>query len=330
MATGAVWCWGQNHHGQLGDGTLGSESAAVAVKGITDAVDVSAGSEHTCAVTASGGAKCWGNNDSGQLGDGTFTDSKVPVDVAGLTSGVVAVAAGFSHTCALMSAGGVKCWGDNLFRQLSLAPGVVNQSLVPVDMSGLTSGVAAVFAGYEHTCAAITDGSVECWGRDAEGQLGGPETYGQPVDVPGLTNVTGLAMGEFFTCADMADGTTKCWGQVPLQGSLPVPTDEVGISGANAIAAGESFVCVAGSGGAMRCLGRNVEGELGDGTNTNSGSPVDVAGITGATQIGAGYHHTCAVVDGGAVRCWGYNDKGQLGNTTLNDSNIPVQVQTYA
>ncbi|MCH8346681.1 MAG: hypothetical protein IIC87_07125, partial [Chloroflexi bacterium] len=164
---------------------------------------VSAASRHTCAVTTTGGVKCWGRNFFGELGDGNApNDSSAPVDVSGLTSGIAAVSAGFGHTCALTTTGGVKCWGLNASGQLG--DGSANDSDTPVDVSGLTSGVAAVSAGDGHTCAVTTTGGVKCWGRNFFGELGdgnAPNDSSVPVDASGLTSgIAAVSAGHFHTC----------------------------------------------------------------------------------------------------------------------------------
>jgi alpha-tubulin suppressor-like RCC1 family protein len=201
------------------------------------AIDVSPGVFHTCGVSTVGGVKCWGGNASGELGDGTLAPSLTPVDVTGLTSGVAAVDAGIKHTCAVTTAGGIKCWGLNLSGELG--DGTVVNKNTPVDVTGLTIGVAAVDAGQGHTCAVTTLGSVKCWGNNTFGKLGDGTVANKntPVDVTGLT-----------------------------------------IGGA-AVAAGETYTCALTTAGGVKCWGSNIFGQLGDGTVADSTTPVDVLGF---------------------------------------------------
>jgi N-acetylneuraminic acid mutarotase len=178
-----------------------------------NAGSIEAGSQHTCALTAAGGVKCWGNNDQGQLGDNSTTQRNAPVDVAGLSSGVVAVAAGDVHTCALTTAGGVKCWGYNGSGQLG--DNSTTPRSAPVDVVGLSSGVVAVAAGGIHSCALTTAGGVKCWGYNGSGQLGDNSTTQRnaPVDVAGFSSgAVAVAAGDHYTCARTAAGGVKCWG----------------------------------------------------------------------------------------------------------------------
>jgi len=105
---GGVKCWGRNSYGQVGDGTNQGHTAPVDVLGLTSGVlAVQNGWDHACALTTSGGVKCWGGNSNGQLGDNSYTTRNTPVDVYGLSSGVIAIAAGEYHTCALTNTGSV-------------------------------------------------------------------------------------------------------------------------------------------------------------------------------------------------------------------------------
>ncbi|MBK6337738.1 MAG: fibronectin type III domain-containing protein [Betaproteobacteria bacterium] len=209
-ASGTVGCWGSNAFGQLGTGDK-VDRRSPPPGGIGTGVAVVAGDAHSCSLTSDGGVKCWGDNSSGQLGDDSTTERLVPVDVVGLATGVTAIAAGGSHTCALLSSGGVKCWGRNADAQLGDNSTI--QRLTPVDVVGLDSGVTAIAAGLNHSCALTALGEARCWGNNANGQLGDRSLMGTwtPVGVlstwPGRpANVTASAgNGHALVSFDPAD-----------------------------------------------------------------------------------------------------------------------------
>jgi alpha-tubulin suppressor-like RCC1 family protein len=179
---GGVKCWGDNSHGQLGDGTTDEHHTPVDVSGLASGVAaITVGGLHTCALTTAGGVKCWGYNFAGALGDGSSTDRHTPVNVLGLTSGVVAIAAGFGHSCAITAARAVECWGYNSFGQLG--DGSKAGHLTPVEVSGLASGVVGLAANGQYSCALTSSGEIKCWGGNDDGQLGDGTRIGH--DTPG-------------------------------------------------------------------------------------------------------------------------------------------------
>src|SRR5437773_763631 len=254
---------------------------------------VAGGGFHACMRLPDGTVQCWGRNNFGQLGngDGNLADSSVPVAVRGLTT-ATRVVTGDSHTCALLGDGTVQCWGVGDSGQRG--DGTFNNiSTVPVAVVGLSNAVAVAARGY-HSCALLGDGTVRCWGRNADGQLGdgtvadpatGPPGSSTPVQVSGITGAAAVIAGGYHTCALFADGTAQCWG-------------------------------------------RNDDGQLGDGTFTRSSTPVRVGGVTGAVAVSAGILHTCALLANGTVKCWGAvgNGFGQLGNGATTGSSTPVTV----
>lgn len=189
-----------------------SESASTASQASIDA-----GYRFTC-IVQDGGVQCWGRNSNGELGDGSTTDRSRAVTVLTSASpstpltGVTAIASGRLHACALTSAGGVKCWGYNNFGQLG--DGTTTNRNVATDVSGLTSGVAAIAAGQNHTCARLTVGTVKCWGSNNQGQLGtgNQADSSTPVSVSSIAGAVLIAAGQQHTCASTSDGAMKCWG----------------------------------------------------------------------------------------------------------------------
>jgi len=297
------------------------------------AQEISAGGWHTCALLSFGAVKCWGNNIDGQLGDGnTSYENNVPVDVVGISDAISISARGGGHTCALLSSGAVKCWGDNEYGQLG--NGNTVDSSIPVDVVGISDAIS-ISAGDDHTCAVLSSGAVKCWGWNGYSPLGNGSTVDSsiPVDVVGISDAISISAGGGHTCALLLSGTIKCWGS-NFAGQLgngsnndsPVPVDVVGISDAISISVGTAHTCALLSSGAIKCWGYNLDGELGDGSTIPRNSPVNVLGISDAISISAGGTHTCAVLSSGAVKCWGRNEYGQLGDGSNIASKVPVDV----
>ncbi len=232
----AVYCWGKNTNGQLGNnGTAQAKVPTAVTTGggltATNVARVSAGYAHTCVVTTTGAAYCWGSNSYGQVGDTTAgTDRLVPTAVdttTGLTSTTVArISSGAYHTCAVTTAGAAYCWGYNLNSQLGDTTSVDKWSPTAVDTTtGLTAtNVASISAGGQHTCAVTTAAAAYCWGNDADGETGDGTSGANrttPTAVSTSTGFTGTAVasisaGANHTCAVTTaanGGSTWCWGQ---------------------------------------------------------------------------------------------------------------------
>jgi len=326
LDSNAVKCWGQNPLGQLGNNSTTNSSTPVSVSGLSSGViAVTSGTQHSCSVSATQ-VKCWGSNTSGQSGPSAFEASQV----SGLTSGVTALSVG-PHSCAVVS-GAAKCWGYNTFGKLG--NGTTTDSLSPVSVNGLLSGVTDIAVGSNHTCA-VASGAAKCWGYNGVGTLGDGTNISSlsPVSVAGLSSgVTGLGGGQ-SACA-VASGSAKCWGfngngQVG-DGSTSNAFSPVTVSGLSSgvtdISVNSSHACAVAS-GAAKCWGI---GQLGDGTYAQSNTPVTATGLSsGVTAISAGGNQTCALVSGG-VKCWGSNYYGQLGDGTLTDSRSPVSVTSLS
>jgi hypothetical protein len=204
-----------------------------------------------------------------------------------------------------------------------------------------TGPFVAITPGERHSCGVLDDGTARCWGDNAYGRLGNSTTGDHsnvPVTVAGLTDAVAITAGERHSCALLDDGTARCWGDNTggqlgngtTGGHSNVPVTVAGLTDSLEIAPGSLHSCAALDDGTARCWGRNLHGQLGNGTTGgDSNVPVTVAGLTDAVTITAGSFHSCAVLDDGTARCWGNNSYGRLGNgTTGGDSNVPVALLT--
>ncbi|REE99718.1 alpha-tubulin suppressor-like RCC1 family protein [Thermomonospora umbrina] len=279
-ADGTVWAWGQNSAGQLGDGTTTGRTTPVQVAGLTGVVAVAAGGDFSLALKSDGTVWGWGGNGSGQLGDGTTTGRTTPVQATGLT-GVVSLAARGQRVMAVRSDGTVRAWGAG-----PLGNGATAGSSTPVTVTGLTGVVTrpgAIAVGIDHFVAVKTDGTVWTWGGNANGQLGDGTTTGRttPVQVTGLTGVSGVGAGYWYSLAVKSDGTGAAWGHNAngqlgngtTGGESTTPVPVTGLSGATGIASGGWFSVANRADGTIFTWGSNAAGQLADGTYTNRTTP---------------------------------------------------------
>ena len=213
LSDATAQCWGNNVYGQLGSGAITlSEPSPVTVNGLSGATAISVASQSACALLSDATVACWGSNSSGQLGTGTVTLSELaPVAVVGV-SGATAITSAGLYSCALLSDGTVRCWGDNSTGQLG--NGTTSGSSTSVLVSGLANATS-VSAANTFACAALSGGAVRCWGDNTYGQLGNGTTTNSstPVTVSGLTNATAVSVGQYQACATLSDGSVQCWGR---------------------------------------------------------------------------------------------------------------------
>ena len=295
--------------------------------------EVGAGGEYTCVLMSNGTESCTGRNQFGQLGNGSMNNSNVPVAVTGLGS-IAHLVPGDEFSCALITDGSIQCWGtgekgqrgDGTFTTWSVSPAAV---------TGVTTAVAAG-AGYNHACAVLADGTLQCWGDNAHGQLGDSMAETQsalPVNVGGISSPLAIAVGGFHTCVLIADRSVRCWGQNG-QGQVgdgtmddaPAPVPVSGLSSVVSLALGGTHSCALLTDGTVQCWGNGYDGQLGNGTFDPSSTPVPVSGVTNAVAVAAGWAHTCALLQDGRVRCWGEGVNGELGDGTATSSPTPVAV----
>ena len=364
-ASGFLYAWGENRgyfgvpfSGQLGIGSTASPSGRSSpvllnsstgfVGAVSGWTKISSGDKHSLGIN-SGKLYAWGGNGSGQLGIGSVTVSTLinynkssPVQV-GSDSNWISVSSGNRHSLALKSDGTLWSWGYNSDGQLGLGDyGNYAHRSSPVQVGSLTNW-SSISAGWNHSLAIRTDGSLWAWGVNSFGQLGDssfdPRNY--PVKVGTITSWAMVSAGRYHSLGIRTDGTLWAWGANSF-GQLgdysnsnrnsPVPITEhtnwslVSAGGYHSLA-----IRNAGASGTLWAWGRNDYGQVGKPgippyyMYYNYNSPVQIGG-SGWLKASAGHKHSGAINSSEKLFFWGFNNKGQIGNINSSFNKYPSPI----
>jgi alpha-tubulin suppressor-like RCC1 family protein len=334
MTGGGVKCWGRNHYGQTGRGTMtAGESAPADVALPAPAVELALNNDTSCARLTNGEVYCWGWNEFAQLGDTTLTSRSSPVKALNLPLPVTQLSVGRYHACATLSDKSLRCWGGNGFGQSS---GGRHNLLYPMDLdvfigvkvADLVYSPSFDGAGDNSLCVITPAGQGYCYGDNTYRQIGrniatsplGPD---QPLDF-GSSLVNMLSAGFGFACALLDTTGVKCWGRnnflqmgTGISGAWndpPVTPNLLG-SGVAKLSSQYNYSCAVMNDKTLRCWGALNNGFCG-----YAGTPTAITGAVNVAEVAIGYYHACYVDTAGAVKCWGTNTSGVLGNGVSSTS----------
>ena len=336
---GQLYTWGNNVHGQLGDGTIGiaqNKSTPTHIGTAEDWTTVSAGDQHTVALKSDGSLWTWGDNNEGRLGDGTSEFRKDSPVRIGSDNDWAAVEAGDNHTVALKTDGSLWAWGGNNIGQLG--DDTTENRNVPTLIDDGSTWIA-VSAGFHHTVALKADGSLWAWGDNSKGQLGDGGTVYKTVPTQISTEEwAAVSAGTKFTVALKADGSLWTWGWNDVgqlgDGTIVnknVPT-QVGSDTWLAAAAGDNHVVAIKADGSLWAWGGNEYGELGNGSSdgvsdpTPHSVPAQIGTATDWIFVSTSDAHNAAFKTDGSLWLWGLNGSGQLGDNSIVSKLTPQRL----
>ena len=269
------------------------------------------GCNEDCTLDTSGCAQC----DDGICSDGE-TSVTCPQDC-----GVVSVAAGKVHTCAVLADGSVWCWGARSGHRM----GGTGDVRVPVRIPGIDNAVA-VAAGWHHTCVRTDADEILCWGANGYGQVGAAPPSHEVFPPVQVAQGRGLTLGPETTCVRATPTELHCWGRVATR---KFTADAPFVAhGSGLLAVGGHHICFV-MNFALRCWGRNSHGQLGVGDRVwrLSNPGVVNTSVSSLVSVGAGTRHTCMSASVGldtGMKCWGNNEFGQLGLSPGQDRPRPT------
>ena len=352
---GAVYCWGRNDSGQVGDGTTDDATTAKRVQGLPAGhavVQVTAAREDTCALLDDGTVWCWGLNDAHNLGQcgaqAPFSATALEVPTwsldpqnpaiprcdAATPFTATQIANGGEHACAIGKDGDLYCWGENTKGaqggQCGQDPTMFDD--VPGPLRVDFPGAVQVGCGDEYTCVVKDENSVWCFGANDLNELGDATTSASfvPVNVAGISDAKTLAMDDETPCIVTKTGGLFCWGNgttgifgADLEHNVGQAT-RVGTC-AQAYGGGTSeTICITQTDGSLQCFGANDQGQCGVGVGDAAITAPTPSKLVTASLVAVGGDHTCATTTDGALWCWGANDRGQLGDGRASQTPVLI------
>ncbi|WP_232469031.1 hypothetical protein [Bdellovibrio bacteriovorus] len=344
-----VSCWGSNDDGQLGTGTRNNLVRPSYTLPISNVTKVSGMHKHFCALTSAGDVYCWGSNMAGQIGNnataGTpsaervLTPYKIPQTypnaTAGLPTGIKDISAGYYHTCAVNSAGGVLCWGNNTTGEAGHS-NTSTATSYPIAVSALTSGVESIATYIQNTCAVKkkdeSTKEIYCWGTNTNGVVGaaiGNQWTPTLIDTISTTGTIKLSVGYEGACY-LLNQEVKCWGLRSVNASIPLtgvadnvktttPTAVPELAGATSIHLAVFQGCATMAIGGVKCWGIDNSGLISYASQFHT-SPTNAFALgygiastvsLGMNPTGSGTVHACSITSLGDLKCWGTGILGE-------------------
>jgi alpha-tubulin suppressor-like RCC1 family protein len=275
---GAVQCWGNGHHGQLGSDAGDGTPTPTAVPGLPPIAQLALGAHHSCALDRAGQVWCWGSNQYGQAGIGKGPPTVArPTVVAGLGK-ITQLVAAMRDTCALADDREVYCWGENQAGTAG-APDAGNSIVWTPYRVTIASDSDQISGSYTTLCARKRDGKVVCWGYLTD-QLGSAFEKRTTGDVPDISDAVQVATGYAHACAIRGDGSLWCWGKDDVGqlgdggGRSAASPVAVALPGhAVAVVAGRDNTCARIDDRRWYCWGANRHGEIGPRRQSTIASP---------------------------------------------------------